>query len=140
MSDLPPSDMSMFLQLISSDLRKLLQPVNGWSVVYAALTTAFLGLLTSSIIAPVSTLTSILPAASTPECIALWRNVGAALLVLPAWTVNLKVCKSRLDDTAAAQNYVIYMCGLASHHGGGKPAQSIMLSWRHTVRWPLRAT
>ena len=43
MSDLPPSDMPMFLQLISSDLRKLLQPVNGWSVVYAALTTAFPG-------------------------------------------------------------------------------------------------
>ena len=52
---------------------------------------SFLGLTASSIVAPVPTLTSIIQGASTPDCIALWRNVGAALLVLPTWTMNLKV-------------------------------------------------
>ena len=102
---------SSFLQLVSSDLKKLLQPANAKSVVYAALTAAFLGLTTSYIIAPVATLTSILQGASTPDCIALWRNVGAALLILPTWTVNLKVCTPRMDDTAVAQVCAIYIYG-----------------------------
>ena len=59
---------------------------------YAFLTAAFLGLTAGDILAPAAMLTSILQGASSPECLALWRNVGAALLILPAWTVNLKVC------------------------------------------------
>ena len=118
------------MQLISSDLRELLQPVNARSVIYAALTTAFLGLTISYIVAPVSMLTSILQGASTPECIALGRGVGAALLVLPTWTVNLKVFTPSMDNTAAAQKCATYMCG-------GKPAHS--MSSGHMVWWPLRA-
>ncbi len=105
------------MQLISSDLRKLLQPANATSMVYAALTAAFLGLTTSYIIAPVATLTSILQGASTPDCIALWRNVGAALLILPTWTVNLKVHTPRVNDTDVAQVCAIHMCD-------EKPAQT----------------
>ena len=69
------------------------------------LTAAFLGLTTSYILAPKATLTSIIQGASTPECLALWRNVGAALLILPTWTVNLKVCTLRpaVQDRINAQ-------------------------------------
>ena len=79
------------MQRISLDLNSLLHPANVKSAVYAALTATFLGLTASNIIAPVPTLTSIIQGANTPDCIALWRNVGAALLVLPTWTMNLKV-------------------------------------------------
>ena len=79
------------VQLMSSDLKSLLHPANLKSAVYVALTATFLGLTASNIVAPVPTLTSIIQGASSPDCIALWRNVGAALLVLPTWTMNLKV-------------------------------------------------
>ena len=110
----------MVLQLLSADLRKLLQPANAKSVVYAALTAAFLGMTTSYIIAPVATLTSILQGASTPDCIALWRNVGAALLILPTWTVNLKVRTPRIDRHSRCTSvcYTHVWWEISPEHGG----------------------
>ena len=95
------------VQLISSDLQSLLRPANIKSAAYAALTATFLGLTASSIVAPVPTLTSIVQGANTPDCITLWRNVGAALLVLPTWTMNLKVQMFSWQTLQAYENRTV---------------------------------
>lgn len=79
------------MQLISMDLKSLVHPGNARIAVYAALTAGFLGLTAGCIITPGPTLAGILQGAHSPDSIALWRNVGAALLLLPTWSMNLKV-------------------------------------------------
>lgn len=55
------------------------------------MTAGFLGLGAAYIWASPDLVTKILAHANTPDAIVLWRSIGAALLVLPAWGVPLKV-------------------------------------------------
>lgn len=67
------------------------------STVYSALTVAILGAGTGYLVAPYESMTNVFTYAKGPDCIMLWQCVGAALLMLPTWTYNLKV-RSLLND------------------------------------------
>jgi hypothetical protein len=71
---------------------RLLQVTGLKSLAYSALTAAFFGASAAYLLAPEHTLTGVLTWARTPDCILLWQAVGAAALMLPAWTFSLKVC------------------------------------------------
>ena len=79
------------MQRVISDLHMLLQPRNINGAVYSAMTAGVLGLGAAYIWASPDLVTKILANANTPDAIVLWRSIGAALLVLPAWGVTLKV-------------------------------------------------
>lgn len=86
------------MQRVLSDLRSLVRPRNVNSTVYSVLTAAFLGVGAACIWAPPELLTGILAHANTPDAILLWRSISAALLVLPSWSVTLKVSTAQLAD------------------------------------------
>ncbi|CAL8468866.1 g8407 [Coccomyxa elongata] len=76
-------------QGIFKDLGNLLHPgMKG--AAYSILTLGILGAGASYIALPHESLTSVLPHATSPDCIMLWRSIGAGLLMLPTWTYNLK--------------------------------------------------
>ena len=79
------------MQRVISDLQTLLRPRNINGAVYSAMTAGLLGLGAAYIWATPDLVTKILANANTPDAIVLWRSIGAALLVLPAWGVTLKV-------------------------------------------------
>ena len=79
------------MQRVISDLQTLLRPHNINGAVYSAMTAGVLGLGAAYIWASPDLVTKILAHANTPDAIVLWRSIGAALLVLPAWGVTLKV-------------------------------------------------
>jgi len=85
------------VQRVISDGRTLLKPRNINGAVYSAMTAGFLGLGAAYIWASPDLVTKILAHANTPDAIVLWRSIGAALLVLPAWGVTLKVKTSLLS-------------------------------------------
>ena len=87
----PPIRGVLRLQRVLSDLRTILRPRNINSAVYSAMTAAFVGLGGAYIWASPEVVTSIMTHANTPDALVLWRSIGAALLVLPAWGVTLKV-------------------------------------------------
>ena len=60
------------------------------SEVYSALTVAILGAGSAYMAMPYESLTNVFTYAKGPDCIMLWRSIGAALLMLPTWTYNLK--------------------------------------------------
>ena len=73
------------------DLGNLMQVRGAKSAAYSALTVAILGAGAGYVIAPEESLHNVLPYAKGPEAVMLWRSLGAALLMLPTWTVSLKV-------------------------------------------------
>ena len=79
------------LQGIMRDLGNLMQIRGVKSAAYSALTVAILGTGIGYVIAPQESLHNVLPYARGPEAVVLWRSLGAALLLLPTWTYNLKV-------------------------------------------------
>lgn len=81
---------SCALQGITHDLGNLMQIRGLKSMVYSALTVAILGAGSAYIAAPYESLTNVLTYTKGPDCIMLWRSIGAALLMLPTWTYNLK--------------------------------------------------
>ena len=60
---------------------------------YSLLTLGILGAGASYKALPHESLTSVLTHATSPDCIMLWRSIGAGLLMLPTWTYNLKARK-----------------------------------------------
>lgn len=87
----PPVRGILRLQRVLSDLRTILRPRNINSAVYSVMTAAFLGLGGAYIWASPEVVTRIMTHANTPDALVLWRSIGSALLVLPAWGVTLKV-------------------------------------------------
>lgn len=74
------------------DIGRLLQITGVKSAVYSVLTVAFFGAAAGYLVRPEATLTGVLTYAKSPDCILLWQAIGAAALMLPAWTFSLKVC------------------------------------------------
>lgn len=78
------------LQGIFRDLGSLMRVRGLKSAAYSALSVGILGAGTAYVIAPQESLHNVLPYARGPEAVMLWRSLGAALLMLPTWTYNLK--------------------------------------------------
>ncbi|BDA43150.1 hypothetical protein COCOBI_04-1610 [Coccomyxa sp. Obi] len=78
------------LQGLTHDLGNLMQIWGMKSAVYSALTVAILGAGSAYMAMPYESLMNVFTYTEGPDCIMLWRSIGAALLLLPTWTYNLK--------------------------------------------------
>lgn len=74
-----------------ADVGRLLQITGLKSLAYSALTVAFFGGAAAYLIRPELTLSGVLTLGTTNDCVLLWQAIGAAALMLPAWTFSLKV-------------------------------------------------
>ncbi len=73
------------------DMDMLGRVKNGKAVAYALLTPAFYGAGLACMLTPEESLTNVFLYARGEDCITLWRMFGASMLMLPTWTVSLKV-------------------------------------------------
>lgn len=87
----------LVLQGLTHDLGNLMQIRGMKSAVYSALTVAILGAGSAFNAMPYESLTNMFTYAKGPDCIMLWRSIGAALLMLPTWTYNLKARQYKLS-------------------------------------------
>ncbi|CAL8468869.1 g8410 [Coccomyxa elongata] len=75
---------------VFKDLGWLLHVTGFKSAAYSLLSVTFFGAAAAYLAAPEATLTGVLTYARSRDCILLWQAVGAAALMLPAWTLSLK--------------------------------------------------
>ena len=81
----------IIVQNFFKDVGRLLHVTGFKSAAYALLSVTFFGTAAAYLVAPEATLTGVLTYARSRDCILLWQAVGAAALMLPAWTFSLKV-------------------------------------------------
>lgn len=79
------------MQNFFKDVGRLLHVTGFRSAAHSLLSVAFFGAAAAYLAAPEATLTGVLTYARSRDCILLWQAVGAAVLMLPAWTFSLKV-------------------------------------------------
>ena len=75
------------------DIGRLLHITGVKSATYSVLTFAFFSAAAGYLVRPEATLKGVLTYAKSRDCILLWQAIGAAALMLPAWTFSLKVCQ-----------------------------------------------
>lgn len=83
------------------DMDMLGRVKTGKGLAYALLTPAFYGAGLACLLTPVESLANVFLWARGPDAVTLWRMLGASLLMLPSWTVSLKVRVRQLIQLAA---------------------------------------
>ncbi|KAK9915413.1 hypothetical protein WJX75_008833 [Coccomyxa subellipsoidea] len=72
------------------DIGRLLHITGVKSATYSVLTFAFFSAAAGYLVRPEATLKGVLTYTKSRDCILLWQAIGAAALMLPAWTFSLK--------------------------------------------------